>query len=95
MKGSLAHWHLYSLHTATILNQRLILQVTVPPEWIDAIFPGVRKLLEMVQTRNARMQSGKAQADDLISDRAAEGFLQTVLYSGICFWQNLPFNTQR
>ncbi|DBA83106.1 TPA: hypothetical protein ACH3X2_006634 [Trebouxia sp. C0005] len=69
--------------------------VTVPPEWIDAIFPGVRKLLEMVQTRNARMQSGKAQADDLISDRAAEGFLQTVLYSGICFWQNLPFNTQR
>ncbi|KAL3136557.1 hypothetical protein ABBQ38_005804 [Trebouxia sp. C0009 RCD-2024] len=73
----------------------IILLVTVPPEWIDAIFPGVRRLLEMVQARNARMQSGKGQADDLISDRAAEGFLQTVLYSGICFWQNLPFRTQR
>ncbi len=33
----------------------------------------------MVQARNAKMQSGKGQADDLISDRAAEGFLQTVL----------------
>ncbi|DBA98662.1 TPA: hypothetical protein ACH3X1_014442 [Trebouxia sp. C0004] len=41
------------------------------------------------------MHSGKRQADDLISDKAAEGFLQTVLYSGICFWQNLPFRTQR
>jgi len=28
-------------------------------------------------------------------DRAAEGFLQTALYCGICFWQNLPFKTQR
>ncbi len=45
--------------------------------------------------RNARIQSGKRQADDRVSDRAAEGFLQTVLYSGICFWQNLPFRTQR
>ena len=73
----------------------LTLQVTVPPEWIDAIFPGVRQLLQRVQARNARMQSGKGQADDLMSDKAAEGFLQTVLYSGICFWQNLPFRTQR
>ena len=71
------------------------MQVTVPPDWIDAIFPGVRRLLEIVQARNARMQSGKGHADDQISDRAAEGFLQTVLYSGICFWQNLPFRTQR
>ena len=31
--------------------------------------------------RDARMQSGKRQADDLISDKAAEGLLQTVLYS--------------
>ncbi len=67
----------------------------VPPEWVDAIFPRVRALLDTVQARNARMQSGKRQADDLISDKAAEGFLQTVLYSGICFWQNLPFRTQR
>jgi len=76
-------------------EEKLILQVTVPPEWIDAIFPGVRRLLEIVQARNVRMQSGKGQADDLISDRAAEGYMQTVLYSGICFWQNLPFRTQR
>ena len=59
------------------------------------ILPGLKRLLETVQERNARMQSGKGQADDLISDKAAEGFLQTVLYSGICFWQNLPFRTQR
>ena len=71
------------------------MQVTVPPDWINAIFPGVKRLLEKVQARNARIQSGKGQADDLISDRAAEGFLQTVLYTGICFWQNLPFRTQR
>jgi len=71
------------------------LQVTVPSEWIDAVFPGVREILERVQARNDRMQAGKRQADDLISDKAAEGFLQTVLYSGICFWQNLPFRTQR
>ncbi len=81
--------------TTSVRRQWLILQVTVPPEWIDAIFPGVRRLLETVQARNARMQSGKRQANDLISDKAAEGFLQTVLYSGICFWQNLPFRTQR
>ncbi len=72
-----------------------MLQVPVPPEWVDAIFPRVRALLDTVQARNARMQSGKRQADDLISGRAAEGFLQTVLYTGICFWQNLPFRTQR
>jgi len=71
------------------------LQVTVPSEWIDALFPGVREILERVQARNDRMQAGKRQADDLISDKAVEGFLQTVLYSGICFWQNLPFRTQR
>jgi hypothetical protein len=71
------------------------LQVTVPSEWIDAVFPGVREILERVQARNDRMQAGKRHADDLISDKAVEGFLQTVLYSGICFWQNLPFRTQR
>lgn len=72
-----------------------MLQVPVPAEWVDAICPRVRALLDTVQERNARMQSGKRQADDLMSDKAAEGFLQTVLYSGICFWQNLPFRTQR
>ncbi len=77
------------------LNTWQMLQVPVPPEWVDAIFPRVRALLDTVQARNARMQSGKRQADDLMSDKAAEGFLQTVLYSGICFWQNLPFRTQR
>ena len=71
-----------------------MMQVTMPSEWIDAIFPGVRNLLEIVQARNARMQSGKGQFNDLVSDKAAEGFLQTVMYSGICFWQNLPFRTQ-
>ncbi len=76
-------------------NTWFMLQVPVPPEWVDAIFPRVRALLDTVQARNARMQSGKRQADDLISDKAAEGFLQTVLYSGICFWQDLPFRTQR
>jgi len=69
--------------------------VLVPESWIDSLLPGVRTLLEEVQARNARLQSGKRQADDKVSDRAAEGFLQTALYSGICFWQNLPFRTQR
>ena len=54
-----------------------MLQVPVPAEWVDAIFPKVRALLDTVQERNARMQSGKRQADDLMSDKAAEGFLQT------------------
>jgi len=67
----------------------------VPERWIDSLFPGVRKALDAVRARNARLQSGKQHADDRVSDRAAEGFLQTVLYSGICFWQNLPFRTQR
>jgi len=67
----------------------------VPEQWIDSLYPGARRLLEDVKMRNARIQSGKRQADDRVSDRAAEGFLQTVLYSGICFWQNLPFRTQR
>ena len=71
------------------------LQVSVPEPWIDSLLPGVRTVLEQVQARNARLQSGKRQADDTISDRAAEGFLQTALYCGICFWQNLPFRTQR
>ena len=40
--------------------------------------------VRMQQARNVSMQSGKCQADDLISDKAAEGFLQTVLYNGVC-----------
>jgi len=67
----------------------------VPDEWIDSLFPEVRRILECVKARNARLQSAKPQAEDRISDRAAEGFLQTVLYAGICFWQNLPFRTER
>ena len=67
----------------------------MPERWIDSLFPGVRKALDAVRARNARLQSGKQQADDRVSDRAAEGFLQAVLYSGICFWQNLPFRTPR
>ncbi len=70
-------------------------QISVLDAWIDSLLPGVRKLLGEVQARNARLQSGKPQADDKVSDRAAEGFLQTALYCGICFWQNLPFRTQR
>ncbi len=62
-----------------------MLQVPVPAEWVDAIFLRVRARLDTVQARSVRMQSGKRQADDLISDKAAEVFLQTVLYSGICF----------
>jgi len=71
------------------------LQVPVPDEWIDSLFPEVRMILEYVKARNARLQSAKFQAEDRVSDRAAEGFLQTVLYAGICFWQNLPFRTER
>ena len=92
-------WHLPDrqpiLQLAAPQKMWLTLQVTVPSEWIDAIFPGVRQLFQRVQARNARMQSGKRQAEDLMSDKAAEGFLQIVLYSGICFWENLPFRTQR
>ncbi|DBB08668.1 TPA: hypothetical protein ACH3X3_008204 [Trebouxia sp. C0006] len=69
--------------------------ISVPDAWIDSLLPGVRNVLGEVQARNARLQSGKPQADDKVSDRAAEGFLQTALYCGICFWQNLPFRTQR
>ena len=46
-------------------EEKLILQVSVPPESIDAIFPRVRRLLEVVHARNVRMQSGKGQADYL------------------------------
>lgn len=51
------------------------MQVTVPSEWTDAMFPGTRRILEAVQARNARIQAGKRWADDLISDKAAEGLL--------------------
>ena len=71
------------------------LQVPVPDEWIDSLFPGVRRILECVEARNFRLRSANPQAEDRVSDRAAEGFLQTVLYAGICFWQNLPFRTER
>ena len=47
------------------------LQVSVPEPWIDSLLPGVRTVLEAVQARNARLQSGKRQADDKVSDRAA------------------------
>ena len=70
-------------------------QVSVPQGWVDSLFPGVRRVLELVKARNARVQSGKRLADDQVSDKSAEDFLQTVLYSGICFWQILPFRTQR
>ena len=56
-------------------------KVSVPEVWIDALFPEVRGILEQVQARNARMQSGKRQLDDRLSDRAAEGFLKVVIYS--------------
>ena len=76
-------------------NTVVDLQVPVPDEWIDCLFPEVRRILECVKARNARLQSAKPQAEDRVSDRAAEGFLQTVLYAGICFWQNLLFRTER
>ncbi len=79
----------------TRLTQLAAAQVSVPQDWVDSLFPGVRRVLELVKARNARLQSGKRLADDQVSDKSAEGFLQTVLYSGICFWQNLPFRTQR
>ena len=69
-----------------------MLQVPVPAEWLDAVFLRVRALLDTMQARDVRMQSGKRQADDLTSDKAAEGFLQTVLYSGICFYKPTPFS---
>ncbi len=53
-----------------------MLQVPVPAEWVDAIFLRVRALLDTVQARNVRMQSGKRQADDLI--------YQTRLLRGSC-----------
>ena len=80
---------------SVVLLPQQSLQISVPEPWIDSLLPGVRTVLGEVQARNARLQSGKPQADDKVSDRAAEGFLQTALYCGICFWQNLPFRTQR
>jgi len=58
------------------LKYRLVLQV---PEWIDAIFPGVRKLLETVQAKNARMQFGKRLANDLIQTRPLKILLACLL----------------
>ena len=65
---------------------------TVPFEQINAIFPGVK--LEIGRTTIARMQSGKGQADDLRSEKAPEGLLQTDLFGGVCFKQKIPFRTQ-
>ena len=45
----------------------------MPDHWIDSLFPEVRRILQLVQARNARLQSGKRHADDNVSDRAAEG----------------------
>ncbi|DBA78017.1 TPA: hypothetical protein ACH3X1_009109, partial [Trebouxia sp. C0004] len=59
--------------------------VSVPESWIDSLLPGVSTVLGEVQARNARLQSGKRQADDAISDRAAEGFLQTALLCTAAF----------
>ncbi len=74
----------------------IAVQVSVPEAWIDSLFPGVRRVLELVKARNSRLQAGrKRHADDKVSDKAAEGFLQTALYTGIAFWQNLPFRTER
>ncbi|DBB00556.1 TPA: hypothetical protein ACH3X3_002255 [Trebouxia sp. C0006] len=87
-----AGWDQTSFMRRHITGRALI---SVLDAWIDSFLPGVRKLLGEVQARNARLQSRKPQADDKVSDRAAEGFLQTALYCGICFWQNLPFKTQR
>ncbi|DBA96662.1 TPA: hypothetical protein ACH3X1_015517 [Trebouxia sp. C0004] len=70
--------------------------VAVPDECIDRLLPGVRRVNELVKARNSWLQTGgKRQAHDKVSDRAAEGFLQTTLYTGVAFWQNLPFRTQR
>ena len=83
------------MYLSALHNTVVDLQVPVPDEWIDSLFPEVRRILECVKATNARLRSAKPQAEDRVSDRAAEGFLQTVLYAGICFWQNLPFRTER
>jgi len=89
------HVEIWTCIFSALHNTVVDLRVPVPDEWIDSLFPGVRRILECVKARNARLQSAKPQAEDRVSDRAAEGFLQTVLYAGICFWQNLPFRTER
>ncbi len=73
-------------------SKHAVVQVAVPDEWIDSLLPGVRRVNELVKARNSRLQTGgKRQADDKVSDRAAEGFLQTTLYTGVAFWQNFRF----
>jgi len=89
------HAEIWTCIFSVLHNTVVDLQVPVPHEWIDSLFPEVRRILECVKARNARLQSAKPQTEDRVSDRAAEGFLQTVLYAGICFWQNLPFRTER
>ncbi|KAL0035951.1 hypothetical protein WJX77_008932 [Trebouxia sp. C0004] len=60
--------------------------VAVPDEWIDRLLPDVRRVNELLKARNSRLQTGgKRQAHDKVSDRAAEGFLQTTLYTGVAF----------
>ncbi len=89
------HVEIWTCILSALHNTVVDLQVAVPDEWIDSLLPEVCRILEFVKARNARLQSAKPQAEDRVFDRAAEGFLQTVLYAGICFWQNLPFRTER
>lgn len=92
--SSACYSYIMAMSVCAVLPDKSV-QISVPDAWIDSLLPGVRNVLGEVQARNARLQSGKPQADDKVSDRPVEGFLQTALYCGICFWQNLPFRTQR
>ncbi len=66
------HVEIWTCIFSALHNTVVDLRVPVPDEWIDSLFPGVRRILECVKVRNARLQSAKPQAEDRVSDRAAE-----------------------
>ena len=59
-----------------------VLQVSVPDQWIDSLFPEVRRVLEVVQTRNTRLQSGKHMTGPLTGQpRASCRLFSTVAFA--------------
>jgi hypothetical protein len=71
--------------------------VAVPMEWVDAIAPEVRRVLDIVVRRNkaGKAARGLDESDGGGSDFSAEACLRTILYLAEVFFQNLPFKMDR
>ena len=64
-------WHIHSGQKSTVQDQVLLLVQTS----MKVVTAEAQEWLEIVQARNCRVQSSEGQADVLLSDRAAEGFI--------------------